>query len=82
MFIADIYNHRIRRISSDGIIATVAGGAYGFSGDGGPALQASLSYPIAVTADATGNVYVADAGNNAIRVLRPRSDSASIGTTK
>ena len=60
----------------------MAGGAYGFSGDGGSALQAALSYPIAVAADATGNVYVADAGNNAIRVLRPNTDSASIGTTK
>ena len=43
MFIADIYNHRIRRITRDGIIDTVAGGAYGFSGDGGSALQAARS---------------------------------------
>jgi hypothetical protein len=45
LYIADVLNKRVRRVSR-GIIATVAGnGMYGFSGDGGPAISASLEYP-------------------------------------
>jgi len=72
LYIADYENQRIRRVSPDGIISTIAGnGTQGYSGDGGPATRASLWWPTALAVDAAGNIYVADSGNNAIRVLRP-----------
>src|SRR5581483_10367366 len=50
LYIADGYNSRVRRVSPSGIITTVAGdGTYGYSGDGGPALQAHFYDPCAVT---------------------------------
>jgi len=68
LFIADTYNHRVRKIGPDGTISTVAGnGTPGFSGDGGPALKAQLSAPTSLAMDASGNLYVADTGNNRIR---------------
>ena len=72
LYIADTFNHRIRRVGSDGIITTLAGtgDTYGFAGDGGPATQALLSHPQGVAVGADGNLYIADAGNNRIRQLR------------
>jgi adhesin/invasin len=66
-------NHRIRRIdATTRRISTIAGsGTKGFSGDGGPALAAELSFPSAVAVDASGRVYFSDFGNNRIRVLIP-----------
>ena len=70
IFIADSGNNAIRMVTPDGNIATVAGnGNPGFSGDGGPAIQALLQTPYAVAVDSQGNVYVADTGNNRIRRL-------------
>jgi uncharacterized protein (TIGR03437 family) len=71
LYIADYRNSRIRKVATNGIITTVAGNYYGYSGDGGPAASAQLSLPWGVTVDATGNVYVADSSNNAIRLLKP-----------
>jgi hypothetical protein len=71
LFIADTGNNRIRKVSASGIISTVAGnGVAGFSGDGGPAISASLNFsgfPGAVAVDAFGNLFIADTGNNRIR---------------
>ena len=68
VYIADVGNYRIRRVGLDGIITTFAGtGTEGFSGDGGPATQANLNYPADVTVDAKGVVYIADEGNHRIR---------------
>jgi uncharacterized protein (TIGR03437 family) len=79
LFIADGSN-RIRKVSPDGIITTVAGaGVFGYSGDGGPAASAQISGSEGVAVDGAGNVYIADTGNNAIRVLRPTSHSVLIG---
>jgi trimeric autotransporter adhesin len=67
-YIADQDNHRIRKISIDGIISTVAGnGAAGFSGDGGPATAAQLNSPLGVAVDSAGNIYIADWYNYRIR---------------
>src|SRR5688572_7063130 len=72
IFIADSTNHRIRRISANGTITTVAGnGVQGFSGDGGPATSASFRFPIGVAVDAFRNIYVADGDNNRVRRINP-----------
>lgn len=73
LYIADTINHRIRRIDgTTGIIETIAGtGLNGFSGDGGPALSAQLSFPVSIAVDHNGTVYVADENNQRIRVLTP-----------
>lgn len=68
LFVVDQANHRIRKITSDGVVSVVAGsGTEGYSGDGGPATSANLSHPQAVAWDAAGNLYIADTGNNVIR---------------
>jgi sugar lactone lactonase YvrE len=71
LFIADQGNQRIRRVDAvTGTITTVAGtGVQGFTGDGGPATDASLSNPTGVAVDGTGNVFVADTGNQRIRLV-------------
>jgi trimeric autotransporter adhesin len=73
LYIADTQNHRIRRVdASSGFISTIAGvGTSGFSGDGGAALAAEITTPVAIAIDYTGNVYFADEGNGRIRVLTP-----------
>ncbi len=73
LYIADTFNNRIRMMDTAGRIGTVAGGgsigptAGTYSGDGGPATQASLSRPSDVAVDAEGNLYIADTGNHCIR---------------
>ena len=68
LYIADAGNNRIRMVSSAGIITTVAGaGSAGSFGDGGPATQAQLNYPLAVAVDSPGNLYIADSYNQRIR---------------
>lgn len=68
LFIADTFNHRIRKVNSDGLITTVAGsGTSGFSGDGGPAQSARLDGPQGVAVDRNGNLFIADSGNSRIR---------------
>ncbi|MGI8785708.1 MAG: IPT/TIG domain-containing protein [Acidobacteriota bacterium] len=71
LYIADTWNHLIRRIDAKtGVITTIAGtGDQGFSGDGGSALAAQLSAPNAVTVDKDGNLLVVDIGNNRIRKI-------------
>jgi len=77
LYIADALSERIRKVAN-GVITTVAGnGAAGFSGDNGPATSAELSGPAGVAVDATGNLYIADAGNERIRVLTPSGSSCS-----
>jgi uncharacterized protein (TIGR03437 family) len=72
LYFADSSNQRIRRVGTDGIITTVAGnGKDGFSGDGGPAVSASMSFPLGLTKDAAGNLYFADGNNNRIRKVTP-----------
>jgi sugar lactone lactonase YvrE len=70
LFIADGYNHRIRRVDAKtGVITTVAGnGSLGYSGDNGPATSAGLNYPQEVAVDAAGNLFIADESNRIRRV--------------
>jgi uncharacterized protein (TIGR03437 family) len=72
MFVADGENHRIRKVTPNGIITTFAGtGVAGFSGDGGPASKASFNHPSDLDFDNTGNMYVADDRNHRIRKITP-----------
>src|SRR5205823_4001321 len=64
IYIADTYNHRIRRVELDGTISTIAGnGNSGAGGDGGPATSAALQNPNAIALDASGRLYIADTYN-------------------
>ena len=68
VYIADSANQRVRKVTPAGIISTVAGiGIAGFASNGGTATDAELSNPTAVATDASGNLYIADTGNNRIR---------------
>jgi hypothetical protein len=70
VFICDSGNHAIRRVDAKtGVITTVAGGTHGagFSGDGGPASKAALSWPTGLGLDGLGNLYIVDKGNARIR---------------
>jgi PASTA domain/NHL repeat len=71
LYIADHYNHRIRKVDSSGTITRFAGTSAGFSGDGGPATSAQLHYPEHVTTDESGNVYIADSSNRRVRKVSP-----------
>jgi hypothetical protein len=67
-YIADSSHHRIRKVDTAGIISTVAGtGDPGYSGDGGPAVEACLDHPYDVAVGADGSLVIADAGNHRIR---------------
>jgi len=69
LYFSDTFNHRIRRVDArTGVIATVAGnGDARYSGDGGPALRASLNEPYGIAIDTAGNIYVADRLNRRVR---------------
>ncbi len=86
VWLADQANQRIRRVDGAGIITTVVGnGTAGYTGDNGPATMAELNNPVGQAAapagrivfDSTGNLYIADTGNNAVR----RVDTHGIITT-
>ena len=71
LYVADFCNARIRKIAN-GVITTIAGnGKGGFGGDKGPATEAQLTIPEGVAVDAAGRVYIADTGNDRIRILTP-----------
>ena len=69
LYVADSGNNVIRKIAAlTGIITTIAGtGTAGFTGDGGPATSARLDSPEAVHLAPTGDIYISDTGNHAVR---------------
>ena len=77
LYISDSFNNRIRMVDSRGRISTVAGsGPYGYqtgsySGDGGKATAASLNQPSGIALSPDGRLFIADQGNNVVRVLQP-----------
>jgi sugar lactone lactonase YvrE len=68
LYFAETGNHVVRKLSSGGIITTVAGnGVQGFSGDNGPATAAELDSPAGLALDAAGDLYIADSHNHRVR---------------
>lgn len=81
-YFSDSLNNRIRKVAADGTISTVAGnGSNGLTGDGGPALSATLDTPQAVALDAAGNLYIADTYNHAIRKVDTDGNISTIAGT-
>jgi trimeric autotransporter adhesin len=69
VYVADSFNHVVRKISN-GVITTIAGnGTSGYSGDGGPAINSKLFYPTGIAVGNDGHVYISDAGNSVIRKI-------------
>jgi sugar lactone lactonase YvrE len=80
LYIADTNNYRVRKISPSGIISTLAGnGTRGFSGDGGPALQAQLFNPVGLKLDSAGNLYIAD--STSVRMVSPAGIITTVAGT-
>jgi len=70
LYIADQWNNRIRKVTSDGRITTVAGtGVKGSAGDGGPATSAQLWYPESLAVDGAGDLFIADQGGTRLRMV-------------
>jgi sugar lactone lactonase YvrE len=71
LYVSEMDGHRIRKIDlTTGIISTIAGtGTAGFSGDGGPAINASFNVPLGICTDAADNIYIADNLNHRIRKI-------------
>ncbi len=70
LYISDMFNLRVRKVTKDGIITTLTGkGQPGSYGDGGPATLALLDKPYGLATDHAGNVYVADYFNNRVRKI-------------
>lgn len=78
LYINDQFNNCVRKVTPSGIISTVAGnGSFGFSGDNGPAVSATLGLNWGMTVDAAGNIYIADQSNHRVRKV----NTAGIITT-
>jgi sugar lactone lactonase YvrE len=68
LYFAETGNHVVRKVTSAGIITTVAGsGVQGFSGDNGPAIAAQLDSPAGLALDSAGDLYIADSHNHRVR---------------
>ncbi len=82
LYIADAYNHCIRKVTAGGLITTFAGNQRaGFSGDGGPANQASLYYPSSILFDTAGNAYILEEFGQRIRMVTPGGTISSVAGT-
>jgi uncharacterized protein (TIGR03437 family) len=82
LYISDVGNQRIRQVSRTGIVSTVAGnGIAGYSGDGGLAVNASLSAETGLALDPSGNLYIADAHNMRVRMVTPNGIISTVAGT-
>jgi sugar lactone lactonase YvrE len=80
LYIADHGNSRVRKVTPEGVITTIAGdGRPGIAGDGGPAVEASLA-PSSVAVDGSGNIYIADTDNHKIRHIGLDGIISSVAT--
>jgi DNA-binding beta-propeller fold protein YncE len=85
LFFADTGNHLVRKIDTDGIVHRVAGlppqdgmKQNGYSGDGGPALEAKLDYPVDLALGDDGTLYVSDVRNHCIRAIDPQGEISTV----
>jgi hypothetical protein len=70
LYIADAYNYRIRRVDTNGMISTIAGtGEFGYTGDGGPAVLATIGGLHGLSLDTLGNLYFTDSYHGVIRKI-------------
>lgn len=80
LYVSDYGSHKIRKVTPAGVVTTLAGtGVAGFTN--GPGASATLTYPTGVAVDTAGNVYVADAGNHAIRKIDPAGNVTTYAGT-
>jgi sugar lactone lactonase YvrE len=80
LYIADAENYRIRKVDKEGTITTIAGtGEEGYSGDGGPATSAQLTYPVGLAFDDRGNLYIAD--ELSVRKIDPSGTITTVAGT-
>jgi trimeric autotransporter adhesin len=82
LYVTDRGSNTVRVVSSTGAVSTFAGtiGSYGYSGDGGPASKALLAYPVSLTFDAAGNLYIGDEGNSNIRKVDTSGNITTVAT--
>ncbi len=81
LYIADQYNHRVRKVDKDGVVQTVAGtGTRGYNGTDIAATTAQLNYPASVVVDAAGTLYISDSSNWRIRKISSGTISIVAGT--
>jgi streptogramin lyase len=74
IYFCEYTGQRIRKVTPDGIIHTVAGsGQKGYSGDGGPALKATFNLPHELRFDAAGDLYIVDMTNHAVRKVEMKT---------
>jgi hypothetical protein len=85
LFFADTSNHLIRKIGTDGIVTRVAGqppvdgvAQNGYEGDGGPAIDAKLAFPVDLAMGDDGTLFVSDVRNHCIRAIDPRGDIRTV----
>ncbi len=82
LYIADTSNHRIRKVTTAGVISTIAGtGTPSLGGDGGPATSALLYNPTGIAIDSGGNIFISEAGNNRIRMINPGGIISTVSTS-
>jgi uncharacterized protein (TIGR03437 family) len=82
LYIADLGNHRVRRVGPDGVIATLAGtGTKGFGGEGGPASRAPLMSPRNLAADAAGAIYISEFEGHRVRRVTPDGTISTVAGT-
>jgi uncharacterized protein (TIGR03437 family) len=79
LYIADSGANNVRRVGTDRVINTIAGNGYsGYAGDGGPANEGSLNSPSALAFDSSGDLLIADSGNNVIRMVTPNGTITTV----
>jgi sugar lactone lactonase YvrE len=82
LYVSEFYGHRVRRVTTAGVIGTIAGtGVAGYSGNGGAATSATLNQPAGLDLDASGNLFVADFANHVVRRVTPAGVISRIAGT-
>ncbi|MFE9296205.1 RICIN domain-containing protein [Streptomyces niveus] len=81
VYFSDYVNNRLRKITTDGKISTVAGAAVGYRGDDGPAASALLNAPREIAVDSAGTVYITDSANNRVRKITTDGTISTVAGT-